>query len=314
MKKLFQKYSLSFERQRPDIKIPGSPERCLARFVAEDSNGTLWLVEKLKSNQAEWRNTVGQLLVNLHTQSVPHVHSPARTQDGQTVVTYNGSPYQLTPFIIGTDLPRPEYCGDKARGLAIGNFINKLQTAGKKAIRPKQSTPPLPDYVTEIVLTISHRRTDIAQQLEQILPHLQSFFAEYDAIPTALAHGDCHPLNIIWHDTAIAGVIDWEFTGEKNVLYDAANCIGCVGIEHPNWLINGLVPELVATMHSNNATFAANIHHLIPAVLALRFAWLSEWLRKNDTEMQELELDYMRLLIRSRKEIESFWEKRYSAA
>lgn len=313
MKKLFQKYSLSFERQRPDIEIPGSPERCLARFVAEDSNGTLWLVEKLKANQADWRNTVGLLLADLHTQDVPHVHSPALTPTGQTVVTRDGSPYQLTPFIIGTDLPRPEYCGDKARGIAIGNFINKLQAAGRRFSIPKKSTAPLPEYVSEIVRTISIRRSDIAQQLDQILPHLQTFFAQYDAIPRALAHGDCHPLNIIWHDTEIAGVIDWEFTGEKIVLYDAANCIGCVGIEHPNWLINGLVPELVTTMYANNETFAANIHHLMPTVLCLRFAWLSEWLRKNDTEMQELELDYMRLLIRSKEEIEKFWKRRYSA-
>lgn len=312
MKTLFEKYSLTFGRQRPDIEIPGSPERCIARFVAEDAKGTLWLVEKLKDAQAGWRNTLGTLLTELHHNDVPFVHAPARTPNGQTVVIHDDVPYQITPFIVGTELPRPAYCADKVRGQAIGTFINALQSAGHQIPTPLYSTPPLPEYVADIVTTITQRRPDIARQLETILPNLDTFFTEQNSIPLALAHGDCHPLNIIWHQTDIAGVIDWEFAGEKIVLYDAANCIGCVGIEHPNWLINGLVPELVATLHAHNPLFAKNIHHLIPAVIALRFAWLSEWLRKNDTEMQELELDYMRLLIRSREEIEKFWKQRYT--
>lgn len=312
MKTLFEKFSLTFSRHRSDIEIPGSPERCIARFVAEDAEGKLWLVEKLKEAQTGWRNTLGTLLTDLHHKNVPFIHAPARTTDGQTVVIYERVPYQMTPFIIGTELQRPAYCADKERGRAIGTFINALQSAGHKIPTPRDSTPPLPEYIADIVATITLRRPDIAQQLETILPHLDTFFAEQNTIPLALAHGDCHPLNIIWNQTDIAGVIDWEFSGEKIVLYDAANCIGCVGIEHPNWLINGLVPELVTTLHTHNTIFAENIHHLIPAVIALRFAWLSEWLRKDDTEMQELELDYMRLLIRSRKEIEKFWKQRYS--
>ncbi|SIO30625.1 phosphotransferase enzyme family protein [Halodesulfovibrio marinisediminis] len=311
MNTLFNKFSLSFGRMRSDIEIPGSPERCLARFVAEDKDGNLWLVEKLKEAQANWRNTVGTLLTDLWNENVPFIHAPAQSTDGQTVVIHNDVPYQMTPFIIGTNLPRPAYCADKERGRAIGEFITSLQAAGKNIVTPTCSTPSLPEYVAKIVSTITKHRPDMASQLKTILPHLDTFFAEQDSIPLALAHGDCHPLNIVWQDKDIAGVIDWEFTGEKIVLYDAANCIGCVGIEHPNWLINGLVPELIATLYTKNEAFAANIHQLVPTILALRFAWLSEWLRKNDTEMQELELDYMRLIIRGREEIERFWKQRY---
>ncbi len=43
-------------------------------------------------------------------------------------------------------------------------------------------------------------------------------------------------------------------------------------------------------------------------ILALRFAWLSEWLRKKDRQMLKLEADYMGVLIRHMEELRSIWE------
>lgn len=311
MNELFNKFSLSFKRQRADIVIPGSPERCIARFAAEDMNGIIWLVEKLQPAQTIWRNTVGTMLTELSRSGTPHIHPPAHTADGETVIIHKMAPYQLTPFIAGTELPRPEYCAEPERGKAIGEFLIALQENGKSISIPKNSTPPLPEYIADVVSTIQKREPAIYKRVKNILPHLEDFFAAYDAIPTALAHGDCHPINIIWNGTQIAGVIDWEFTGNKMVLYDAANCIGCVGFEHPNWLINGLVPQLLGTLYKGSNLFAANTEHLIPAVLALRFAWLSEWLRKRDPEMQEMELDYMDILANHKIEIEQHWKRQF---
>ena len=42
-------------------------------------------------------------------------------------------------------------------------------------------------------------------------------------------------------------------------------------------------------------------------VLAVRYAWLSEWLRRDDADMVSLELDYMRLLRDRRAELQSAW-------
>jgi homoserine kinase type II len=39
----------------------------------------------------------------------------------------------------------------------------------------------------------------------------------------------------------------------------------------------------------------------------MRFAWLSEWLRKDDREMIGLELDYMDLLIQNRDALARVW-------
>jgi len=42
--------------------------------------------------------------------------------------------------------------------------------------------------------------------------------------------------------------------------------------------------------------------YLVEFIVALRYAWLSEWLRQKDTEMISLELDYMRLLIENKND------------
>ncbi|MCG8529196.1 MAG: phosphotransferase [Desulfovibrionales bacterium] len=309
MHELFSTFQRTFARQWPDIVIPGSPERCLTRVVAEDTAGTLWLVEKLHAAQVSWRDTVGILLHKLVERQTPHVVAPALTANGASVAEHAIAPYQLTPFIHGTPLPRPAYCADAERGEAIGNFIAALQQNGKHLDIPEQSTAPLPQYVQDTMATIRQRHPALHKELLPILSHLNEFFTDYDELPAALAHGDCHPLNIIWNGKRIAGVIDWEFTGKKIVLYDAANCIGCVGFEHPNWLINGLCPALIATLYAQSQEFRASYQYLIPTIVALRFAWLSEWLRKKDTEMQQMELEYMHLLVTNRAEIEAYWKK-----
>jgi len=42
-------------------------------------------------------------------------------------------------------------------------------------------------------------------------------------------------------------------------------------------------------------------------VLALRFAWLSDWLRRGDREMIDLEAVYIGLLLGEREALERAW-------
>lgn len=42
-------------------------------------------------------------------------------------------------------------------------------------------------------------------------------------------------------------------------------------------------------------------------VTALRFAWLSDWLRKRDDDMAEMETDYLHLLLRGRERLRQAW-------
>lgn len=297
-------------RQRPDIAIPGSPERCLERTVWEDGEHSLWLLEKLAPAQCGRRETIGRVVSDLAQAGAPYVHAFRPCADGGYVLTHAGTFWQCSPFLEGTELPRPDYIRDAWRGEHIGNLIAGLQQAGDTlSALPEADTPPLPAYVAGLVDTIRRREPGVHARLAPMLPSFGPLFTVLDTLPTAMAHGDCHPLNIIWTPDGIAGLIDWEFAGRKPVLYDAANCIGCVGFEHPDWLVNGLVPQLVTTLHASRILTEEVLPWLVPFTCALRFAWLSEWLRRDDREMIEMELDYMEIFMRHGNDIQDAWQR-----
>ncbi len=129
----------------------------------------------------------------------------------------------------------------------------------------------------------------------------------YEKLPMAFCHGDYHPLNIIWSADDIKCVIDWEFSGYKSEIYDAANLIGCVGVEDPQSLTGDLIKSFIADMKEAEIISKTSWKYLVEFIIALRFAWLSEWLRRSDTEMIRLELDYMRLLIENKRSLQKGW-------
>jgi homoserine kinase type II len=136
------------------------------------------------------------------------------------------------------------------------------------------------------------------------------FIPEHDTIPISFCHGDFHPLNIIWNKNRIKAVIDWEFTGFKPEIFDAANLVGCAGIEDPEGLGMPMVMAFIREL-KNADIISPKGWDLFPEyILALRFAWLSEWLRKNDTEMLDLEARYMEILMTHMDELRSIWNKK----
>lgn len=310
MHDILSRFNLTLSHIREDLAIPGSPERCITRSVAETTDGNLWLVEKLGENQAASRATVAALLDSLAARNAPFIHASASTGEGGHILHTSEGIWQCTPFITGVELPRPDYIDDAWRGRLIGQFITGLQNAGNTLPEiPEANTPALPSYVAALADTIRQREPGIHARIAEILPHFTPLFTMLPHLPSAIAHGDCHPLNIIWGEDSIRGVIDWEFAGRKPVLYDAANCIGCVGFEHPDWLVRGLVPALIAELHAGAVLTDETLPWLLPFTCALRFAWLSEWLRRKDKEMIDMELDYMRILLRHGKVIESRWRE-----
>jgi len=149
-------------------------------------------------------------------------------------------------------------------------------------------------------------------RLQFVLKYLkESFFEISSQLPVSFCHGDFHVLNIIWDERDLKRVIDWEFCGFKPELYDVANMVGCLGIEEPNCLVGPLIKMFIRSVRAESGeTFAceSSWKYLHELIVANRFAWLSEWLRKGDQEMVDLELTYLRLLIDYREEIIRSWE------
>jgi homoserine kinase type II len=177
----------------------------------------------------------------------------------------------------------------------LGTFLSTLYAL--EGVDEDEPVFDLPGFIRDLAVKISRNdlplRSEMEQTIEPILERLEScLFPVYDKIPRVFGHGDCHPLNIIWGEDRILSVIDWECSGTKPLLYDAALVMGCVGSEDPDAMGGAFNREFYSAF---SPEIPEDLKPLLPEfILALRFAWLNEWLRHDDREMIDQELYYMR--------------------
>ncbi|WP_250645445.1 phosphotransferase enzyme family protein [Salidesulfovibrio onnuriiensis] len=303
-------WEIDSDRLRSDIFVPGSSERCVQRHVVEDGDGSFWVLERLFPSQHERRERIGRALSVLRDAGLPVLYYRPGP-DGGFVVRENNYHWQLAPYVPGDPLPQPDFVDHPERGEALADFLIALRREGA-GIREFDQEPDfdLPAYADELMDTLGTRKPELHRELAPIREALAPLFEAWGDLPRCLCHGDFHPLNVIWKGMDVAAVIDWEFAGQRPVLYDAANCLGCVGIEDPQALGNGLAPAMLGKMHGAGLLDEVSFGFLPHLLLGLRFAWMSEWLRRKDAEMQELELDYMTLLARNLESLGRMWRSR----
>ncbi len=313
MLEILPRFGLAPLRQAPEHPLPGSPERCLARWAVEDAEHRFWMLERLGPGQAARRQDLALLLEGLARDpdlgSLVPAYVPLRDGPGHVLRVAEGplaGHWQVSPFVPGAPLPRPAYLDQAWRGQALGGVMTALRRAASAWPEiPAAPAPPLPDYIRDLLGTLRRRRPAVAARLEPLRPALEDLPRVLAAQPVVLAHGDLHPLNVQWGfgpDAPLRAVIDWEFSGAGPLLLDAANCAGCAGFEHPSGLFRGFVPALA------RACAPREFLGLLPAmVLATRFGWLSEWLRKNDRHMLDMELDYLDILAANQERLAGVW-------
>ncbi len=295
-------YGLELRRLYGDAGITGSPERSLNRTVAENTAGEKYIVEEFAPDKSEKKQRLGEHQHALRDLTVPHVHPPLRNREGSVLTERDGRFFQITPFVPGVTLPRPEYVMDAWRGEAMADFLISLygKTCGTEVIRQEERDGrffSIADYVKRILRDIDQKNPGISSRVRQIAACLEDRFMEvHDNVPRIFCHGDFHVMNVIWGTSGISGVIDWEFCGLRPDVYDVANMIGCIGIEDPNALGGPLVTHFLEKLTQSSLISKMGWENLAEFIIALRFAWLAEWLRNNDLEMIELELVYMKLL------------------
>ena len=303
-------WSIALERLRPDIDIAGSPERTTYRTVLEDKTGQRWLLEKIPNRLRRQKRDIILLLEHLRREGFRYALTYHPTADGKYHVEDEDGLWQLIPFINGTDLDRPEYVFDKWRGPRITDCLVSLRVAVRKFQVPAgRGFFSITNYITDMANRISRHNPELLPSITPILTYLKrSFFKHHDTLPVALCHGDYHPLNIIWKPDGIAALIDWEFFGLKPEAYDVANMVGCLGMEDPDSLSGDMVLSFLDELRAAGFLSDAGWRTLPDLTLAIRFAWLSEWLRKSDSEMVALELTYMYLLMDNHEKIKALWE------
>jgi homoserine kinase type II len=309
LQQILSRWSITLERPRPDIVISGSPERTVFRTVVEDTEGRRWLLEKIPARLKRSKLDIIHLLSHLEREGFGHGLPYRPTEDGAYHVPDEDGLWQLLPFVDGVTLDRPRYVFDAWRGAHAARCLISLGRASTGFHVPgNRDFFSITDFITGMAGNVTRHNPELVNPLSPVLAYLErSFFDDHDTLPPALCHGDFHPLNIIWSPDGISALIDWEFFGLKPQAYDVANMLGCLGMETPDGLTGGMTLAFLDELKSADFLSPKSLRSLLDLTLALRFAWLSEWLRKNDREMIALELTYMHLLMDNQGKLAEAW-------
>lgn len=297
------------EKLRGQYQISGSPERSLSRAVIEDSRGGLFLVEKFAREKYPVRHLVSNTLDYLDQSGVSQALVSERTKTGEFLPFYQGACFQITRFLDSTPLKRPDWISSGQMGKEMAGFLIQMNQASQ-GIERKISYPSfsIKEYIYKLFRDMKANNRPVHDQYLPILSFLETGFMDaHDSLLPQFCHGDFHPLNVIWDNQCIRAVIDWEFTGIKPDCYDAANLVGCAGIEHPEGLAMPLVTTFIKEVRGAGVISDKGWQYFPEYILALRFAWLSEWLRKEDKEMLDMEAAFMNILIQHMDELRKIW-------
>jgi len=288
-------YGLILSEVQPGVFIQGSPERAAFRTVVSVTAGARYVVEQLHPGTEIVKRTIARRVADCVAEGLPVIPYLLGI-DGEAIQVCDGLSWQVCPFPAWVALDRLTYWRDAWRGESLARVLLELyRIADARAF--DGPTFSLPTYVRDLASTIKHQQPELHTQL---VPYLEWFedvlFAQYEALPCGFCHGDPHPMNVLWGDNRIVALIDFEFSGIKPRMYDAALIVGCVGAEAPEALNGPLVTKFIDVMTENAVIDSNRKQEFFAFVAALRFAWLSEWLRREDEEMVGFELFYLEYL------------------
>lgn len=296
-------------RVHRDLEISGSPERSELRFVVEGGDRQFYVIESIQPNDIGRKKEIVDLLDALNAQHLSGINPYVLTKKETAIEPFMGRYWKLSPFVKGVDLKRPEYVFDKWRGNRLAGFLLDLRrAAADSGVLQKGPAFSLKDYVVKLIGEIKKFNPERVSDLEPVFVYLENgFMTTHDRLPLAFCHGDYHPVNVIWGASDVRAVIDWEFSGVKPEIYDAANLLGCLGIEQPEALAGPFASAFIEKLKREGFCSGLSWQTLIPFTIALRFAWLAEWLRRKDTEMIDLEIVYMNLLVNNEDKLSAIW-------
>lgn len=296
-------WGINLKRLRPDVNIAGSPDRCRFRSVIEDKQQRLYILENLFPHTVSRKRIINRTLSLLAGKGLPEVNPYLPTTEEESIAIWRDELWQMTSYIPGVALKRPNYAFEGWRGPPLADFLIQLHEISVIIPFLDKNRPfSIVDFFRDFLKKIKIREPDLHKLLQPAVGHLNlSFMEAHNSFPIRFCHGDYHPLNVIWSENGIEAVIDWEFMGFKPELYDVAMLIGFLGMEKPQSLTGDFVYRFIKTLKEKSSFSENSWQFLFEFVLVLRFAWLSDWLRRSDREMVELETVYIQLLLENRE-------------
>ena len=302
-------WNLELKAERPELAPAGSPERSLSRTVVEDAGGRCFVLERVASRTVGRKREIAATLDWLASRGLAGVHGYLRNGQGDHLAKAAGGFWQASPFIEGVELNRPGYLLEAWRGEALARFLVEMRDTSEGIPFGRPGRPfSIAEFTRDLMAKMARHAPGRAAAVRDVYSWLEeSLFPVHDRLPVAFCHGDPHPVNVIWGEGAIRGVIDWEFSGTKPEIYDAALVVGCIGMEDPGGLAGPMALSFIGELRASGRFDASGFAVLPEFVAALRFAWLSDWMRKKDGEMVEMETDYLRLLLDGRERLRQAW-------
>ncbi len=294
---------------RGDLPICGSPQRSEFRCVVECADRRLVILETIRGKDCSHKQVIIDRLDALSHQGLSDIHPYIRTAGGRHIIQLEDLFWQASPYVTGIPLDRPGYEFDRWRGEVMADFLVSLRKASWNLPDRLLTLPfSILGFIDALMAQIRLREPGLVEALTPVTDFLQKRLGHvHGLLPVAFCHGDYHPLNMIWSGTSLLGVIDWEFSGTKPENYDTATLIGCMGMEIPDALSGPLVTAFIRNLKAAQLLSATSWGVLVEMIIAIRFAWLSEWLRNRDTEMVELETAYMHLLMAHADDLMELW-------
>jgi homoserine kinase type II len=291
---ILDNWNLTCTKVHPEIPIQGSPERSLDRIVL-DAGEKRYLLEELDARFLPRKILIAERVAHLSAKGLP-VAAPVTGPNGQLIQHAQGRYWQLTEFLAGVELDHESYWREAWRGKALAQFLIDLRLASRDLAMEREEVFDLGGYVRRIARDADKLHHGTFAQLAPLFRLMDKRLPPN--LPVAFCHGDPHPQNMVWGTDRILAAIDWEFAGPKCVLHDMALIVGCVGSEDENALDGPLVTAFLDALRSSGELSPALEEHLPIWTLALRTAWLAEWLRREDRAMIEFEAFYMQTLAR----------------
>lgn len=283
-----------FRRVCLDLALCGSPERCLSRLGLEDQTGQCFVLEEHAAHFLPLKKRIAERLACLFERGL-RVPVPCSGLNGHFLQEIHGRFWQLTPFVSSIPLDHSTYWQEAWRGQAFAGYLADLRGAAR-ALPLEEPCFNLPGYVRRIASEAARHHPGVFRELLPVWEVLEGLSPVHARLPVVFSHGDPHPGNILWGQRGIRAAIDWEFCGPKHTLYDPALILGCVGTEDPEAGDGPFVRAFLVALREHGLLSPTTEEALPMMVLAQRIPWLAEWLRRDDREMIEFEVFYLRHL------------------
>jgi Ser/Thr protein kinase RdoA (MazF antagonist) len=130
--------------------------------------------------------------------------APPIVRDGASLFAHDGHRFALFPYVAGR---APELDSNAALEL-LGRTLARMHTVGAAQVfraRPRLSIARFGSDARQTVLASgflpSALESRYAEVSEQLIERVRDEFAACDPVAMIRIHGDCHPGNILWHQS-----------------------------------------------------------------------------------------------------------------